>query len=212
MATLHQSILGGFSGKVGPVIGSTYRGKNILRSVPTKSTKPISAAQQRQRDKFKTVLQFLTPIKELLNETFGKQVGSKSPYNQAMSYHMREALIPTPSGFTMDYNKVLVAMGGLCGLEQPAVQSLPDHTLSITWDDNSSQGLAYPTDAFVVVAYASALQRFDTFIDCSLREYGQCLLDFEADFHGETVHLWATFRNSNLDLTATSRYLGDYTV
>ncbi|MHA7944280.1 DUF6266 family protein [Formosa sp. 3Alg 14/1] len=110
MATLNQGILGGFSGKVGPVVGSNWRGKNVLRSAPTKSTKPISPAQQRQRDKFKCVLQFLTPIKGIITETFGVAVGSKSPFNQAMSYHMREAVQQTPTGFPIDYNKVLVVI------------------------------------------------------------------------------------------------------
>ncbi|PNW27870.1 DUF6266 family protein [Formosa algae] len=212
MATLHQGILGGFSGKVGPVIGSKYRGKNILRSVPTKSTKPISAAQQRQRDKFKMVLQFLTPIKVLLNDTFGKQVGSKSPYNQAMSYHMREAVKQMPTGFTMDYAKVLVGMGGLCGIEQPTVQTTPAHTLHITWDDNSTQGMAYPTDAFLAVVYAPALQQFDYVTGQSERVNEQDVLAIPERFYGETVHVWATFTNSDLDLTATSKYLGDYVV
>lgn len=212
MATFNQGILGGFSGKVGTVVGSNWRGKNVLRSAPRKSTKPISAAQQRQRDKFKCVLQFLTPIKGILTETFGANVGTKTPFNNAMSYHMKEAVKQTSTGFTMEYSKVLVGMGGLCGVEQPLVQSVTPHALHITWEDNSAQGLAYPTDIFLVVVYAPLLQRFDYFKTDSLRETTACLLDFEDSFYGETVHVWTTFTNSNLALTATSRYLGAFVI
>ncbi|MGJ8549538.1 DUF6266 family protein [Winogradskyella wichelsiae] len=212
MATFNDGILGGFSGKVGAVVGSNWRGKNVLRSAPRKSTKPISAAQQRQRDKFKCVLQFLTPLKALLTDTFGANVGTKTPFNNAMSYHMKEAVKHTATGFTMDYSKVLVGMGGLCGLAQPLVQPVAPHALNITWEDNSTQGLAYPTDTFLVVVYAPLLQRFDYFITDSLRETTGCLIHFQASFYGETVHLWATFTNRSLALTATSRYLGAFVI
>lgn len=212
MATLKQGILGGFSGKVGTVVGSTWRGKNVLRAAPRKSTKPVSAAQQRQRDKFKCVLQFLTPLKGILTDTFGANEGSKTPFNNAMSYHMKEAVKQTPTGFTMEYAKVLVGMGGLCGLENPIVQPVATHALKITWHDNSTQGLAYPTDDFLVVAYAPSLHSFNYFMANGLRETGQCLLNFQESLYGETVHLWATFTNTNLALTGTSRYLGSFVI
>ena len=212
MATMNQGILGGFSGKIGTVVGSSWRGKNVLRSAPCISTKPASAAQQKQRDKFKGVSQFLTPIKEILTETFGASVGSKSPFNNAMSYHMKEAVQQTTVGFQLEYAKVLIGKGGLCGLENPVVQMLPTHRLQVSWDDNSTQGLAYPTDAFLIVAYAPALQRFEYAMGESLRETEQGVLSFQESFYGETVHLWATFHNAKLALTATSRYLGSFVI
>ena len=34
MAEIKKGILGGFSGKVGPVVGANWRGKDIIRSTP----------------------------------------------------------------------------------------------------------------------------------------------------------------------------------
>ena len=212
MATMNQGILGGFSGKVGAVVGSSWRGKNVLRSAPTISTKPASVAQQKQRDKFKGVSQFLTPIKEILTETFGASVGSKSPFNNAMSYHMKEAVQQTTVGFQLEYAKVLIGKGGLCGFENPVVQMLPTHRLQVSWDDNSTQGLAYPTDAFLIVVYAPVLQSFTYAMGDSVRETAQFTLNFEESFYGETVHLWATFYNTQLALAATSTYLGRFVI
>ncbi|MBU3012341.1 hypothetical protein KO506_13070 [Polaribacter vadi] len=84
--------------------------------------------------------------------------------------------------------------------------------LNITWKNNSTQGLAYSTDTFLVVVYAPLLHNFAYFITDSLRETENCLLDFQDSFYGETVHVWATFTNSNLALTATSRYLGAFVI
>lgn len=212
MATYNDGVLGSFSGKLGPIIGSNWRGKSVMRSVPTKSTKVASAAQQLQRDKFKFVLQFLTPLKGLLTETFGANVGAKTPFNNAMSYHMKAAVSQTPIGFNMDYSKVLIGMGGLCGIKNPTVYGTATNALNLTWDNNSEQGLAYPTDDLLVVAYTPTLNNFDFFMAYSQRGAGVCTLDFQEAFYGETVHLWATFTNTNLALSATSSYLGAFVV
>lgn len=212
MATYNDGILGSFSGKVGPVIGSNWRGKSVIRSVPSKSKKPISTAQQLQRDKFKFVLQFLTPLKSILTETFGTNTGNTTPFNNAMSYHMKQAVNQTPTGFTMVYNKVLIGMGGLCGIENPVVYGTATHALNLAWDDNSHQGLAYPNDELLVIAYAPSLNDFDYFIATSQRDAHSVTLDFANAYIGKTVHLWATFTNTNLGLTATSKYLGSFVV
>jgi len=37
MGTYNKGILGAFYGKVGTVVGSTWRGKDVMRSLPRKS-------------------------------------------------------------------------------------------------------------------------------------------------------------------------------
>ena len=212
MGTYNDGVLGSFSGKVGPVIGSNWRGKSIMRSLPKKSTVKASVAQQLQRDKFRFVLQFLTPIKPVLTETFGINMGSKTPFNNAMSYHMKEVVTYNGTNFEIDYSKVLIGMGALCGIDNPVVYGTATTALTLTWDNNSQQGLAYPTDALLVVAYAPAINKYDFFLASSLRETGMCLLDFSEVFKDETIHLWATFTNPDLAITATSKYLGSYTI
>lgn len=39
MATFEKGILGGFSGKIGNVVGARWRGKDIMRSVPRSSSR-----------------------------------------------------------------------------------------------------------------------------------------------------------------------------
>ncbi|MCH4554095.1 DUF6266 family protein [Aestuariibaculum lutulentum] len=212
MATYQQGVLGDFSGKVGTVIGSRWRGKAVLRSLPNKSQKPPTPAQQLQRNRFKCIHSFLTPIKDLLNETFGAPVKSKSRYNLAFSYHLKEATIFNGVDFEIQYNKVLLSMGPLRGLESPLVTHPETGHLHLQWADNSNQGMAYHDDELLVVAYAPALKLFSCFTHMARRTDGECLLDFEPVFHGLEVELWAGFTNSNKQLSATSMYLGNYTV
>lgn len=62
MGKLQKGILGGFSGTVGTVVGSNWRGKDIIRSRPKSSGKAPTEAQLLQRLKFKLVIGFVTPL------------------------------------------------------------------------------------------------------------------------------------------------------
>lgn len=207
MGTFNKGLLGGFSGKVGPVIGSEWRGKNVLRSMPSKSEHEPSEAQLRQRQKFKYMLHFLNPIKHVLSSTF-PNYGDKTPFNRATSYHLKEAIVSTGEGFELIYSKILISMGELCGLQDPLVTLSAPLTLALQWADNSDQGLAYPDDELLVIAYAPTLDRFEIATNTALRANTQCLLHLPELFEGLPIELWATFKNASGTMSATSRYLG----
>ena len=65
MAIIKQGILGGFSGKIGNVVGGSWKGINYMR-VLTKPSNPNSEKQVNQRTKFTTALSFLQPITPFL--------------------------------------------------------------------------------------------------------------------------------------------------
>lgn len=53
MAIIKKGILGGFSNKVGNVVGSTWKGINTMRSLPAQYNDANSVAQQANRNTFK---------------------------------------------------------------------------------------------------------------------------------------------------------------
>ena len=59
MGIIKQGVLGGFSGKVGTVIGSSWKGKAVMRGLTiAKSGKP-TASQLQQQAKFSLMIKFL---------------------------------------------------------------------------------------------------------------------------------------------------------
>lgn len=56
MATFEKGILGGFSGKVGSVVGARWRGINIMRRLPARGNYTPSPEQLAQRQKFTVVI------------------------------------------------------------------------------------------------------------------------------------------------------------
>lgn len=206
MATYDKGILGGFSGKVGTVVGAYWRGKNVMRSLPRVTDKPATPGQVLQRTKFSVVAKFLTPIKFLVAAHFGVPQEDKSRFNLATSYHLTEAVVEVGDEIEMDLPKVLISKGSLQGLQGQDFVAEPASVMRITWEDNSGQGLAEPEDTLAVVTYCPDLNLFETYVPAGVREDGQADLTAPAYFSGLEVHAWATFIAPGGAIAATSTY------
>jgi hypothetical protein len=55
MASFKQGILGGFSGKIGGVIGTSWKGINVMKSMPASVANPRTAAQVGNRTRFSAI-------------------------------------------------------------------------------------------------------------------------------------------------------------
>jgi hypothetical protein len=152
MGTYNKGILGAFSGKVGPVVGASWRGKEVMRSLPKKSNRVASATQLLQRQKFSMVNDFLGGLQPVIKRYYGSDSGIKTRRNQAMSYLMREALVFNDPDFEWDYTKVLISRGDLTGMED-ATLDVAAGAISVIWTDNSDQGEAAADDVLVLVVY-----------------------------------------------------------
>lgn len=70
MAKIKQGILGGFSGKVAGVVGTSWKGRAVMKSRPLSVSNPKTDAQVEQRGKFsdiaelasKILTQFIQPV------------------------------------------------------------------------------------------------------------------------------------------------------
>jgi hypothetical protein len=212
MGTYNKGILGSFSGKVGTVVGASWRGKNVMRSLPRKSTKPPTDEQLLQRTVFSVVVKFLNPIKSIVGTYFGKQQGDKSPFNLATGYHMLEAVDDIGNEIVIDFPRVLISRGDLQGVVGGSYSYAQPGMIDMLWTDNSGQGNAAPDDQLIVVLYAPAINTFSVYNPAGLRADGQTVLNYDPFFEGLDVHGWATFVKADGSLAATSVYLGELTL
>ena len=212
MAPFEKGILGGFSGKVGNVVGARWRGKNVMRSVPQRGNYTPTEKQEEQRLKFKTVIGFLSPIVDVLNLYFGKPQGDKSRSNLATSYHLKNAVVSIPGGMEMDYAKVLISKGDLRGLDNSTLAAAAAQTLNFGWQDNSGQGKATATDTFMVVVYEPELNLFYTNLDAATRDATTATVTLPDFMAGSEVQVWASFSKAEANFAAISTYMGAVTV
>ncbi len=208
MGTYSKGIIGAFSGKVGPVVGATWRGKDVMRSLPRKSTKPATQTQKLQREKFTMVTAFLAPINPIVKRYFGNDIGIKTRRNQAMSYLIKEAITYVDPELVWEYNKVLISRGELLGINEADVATGAGQSINITWTDNSGNGDALATDKLVVVVYEPTTKTTVYSLDAATRNLEVANVALPAYCSGLSVEVWATFAATDEKMWATSQYLG----
>lgn len=62
MAKIKQGILGGFSGKVANVVGTSWKGRAVMKSQPLSVANPKTEAQQEQRGKFSKIAELASAV------------------------------------------------------------------------------------------------------------------------------------------------------
>lgn len=211
MGTYNKGILGAFSGKVGPVVGASWRGKEVMRSLPKKGNRVPTATQLLQRQKFAMVQTFLSGINPVVKRYYGSNSGLKTRGNNAMSYLMREALVFTDPDFEWDYSKVLISRGDLIGFDEASVDVTAGE-INVLWTDNSGQGEALATDQLVLLVFDPESKAVVYSLAAGERADEAAALAMPSNLLGADVEVWATFVSADEKLIATSLYLGNVTV
>lgn len=212
MAEIKKGILGGFSGKVGPVVGVNWRGKDIIRSLPKKSKSQPTDLQLMQQIKFKKIIGFLQPIRLILNLYFGNRVGLKSRYNIATSYMLNNALEMENGLPIIVLERVLVSKGDLVGFLQPTIETAGGDSFQMNWEDNSGQGNAQPSDFVNLVCYCEELNSFEVFQNVVTRDSMIIDVTLPTYYNGKKVNFWAFLNSETKAMASTSIYLGEYMV
>jgi hypothetical protein len=211
MGVYNKGILGSFSGKVGPVVGASWRGKEVMRSLPRKSGKIPTDKQMEQREKFSVVSQFLAPLQGGISQYFGLPQGDKSRSNLAMAYHLKEAVAFNGTSYEMLYDKVLVTKGDL--IFPPDLSRLSDAggILRFNWTDNSGQGNALPTDELLVVIYDPQAKATAIHYNVATRADGVGSITMPGYDFGHLMNCWVGFISADEKRNTTSVYTGEFT-
>ena len=212
MATLNKGILGGFSGKVGPVVGVNWRGMDIIRSRPKSSRRTPSERQLEQQLKFKLAISFLQPIKNIQSRFFGSGSGVKSRVNLAVSYTISEAIQMVAGLPELIFNKVLITRGELTSFQNAVLTTQPGGVLHLEWEDNSTQGDAAPKDQVSIVCYCAELNNWEIYEGIVMRSDLMADVTLPAYCLGKTMEVYAFLNNEKQTAASTSLYLGQHVV
>ena len=111
MGTIKKGILGGFSGKVGTVVGGSWKGIAYMRGQAQSIKNPRTERQVAQRNKLKFIVKALKPFENIIN--LGFKVGKGSPMNAAVSYNVKNAVTGTVPNLSLDYEEFMFSRGKL---------------------------------------------------------------------------------------------------
>ncbi len=212
MGKISQGILGGFSGKVGNVIGGNWKGIDYMRIKPANVANPQTEGQVDQRTKFYTVLQFLQPLKDFVKIGYKNYAIKMTEFNSAMSYILKNGVAGLYPDYTIDYANALISRGSLAGVLNGAVASSAAGAIEFTWDDNSDNGNAQTTDKALILAYDKAKGEAIFVTDGAVRTAGDQTLTVPDDFSGDSVECFIAFISADGLSVANSKYVGSVTV
>ena len=207
MGKIKTGILGGFQGKVGTVIGSTWRGESIMRALPKTAAKAPTESQRIQRLKFKAVSEFLNPLRSTLSTYFGNDTGVKSKYNMATSYHITNAVEITEQGTQILYPRVLVAKGTLFGF-QNLTTTQSETVITLNWEDNAVFGNAKAEDTVNAVFYNEDFNLFYVYENIATRDLLTASIALPPNLTGYEVEAYAFLYDGASKTASNSVYLG----
>ena len=146
MGKIKSGILGGFSGKVGAVIGSSWRGIAYMRSMPQSVRNPRTLLQRTYRQRFAVAVNFLKTVNTALQIGWKSCAQKKqSAFNAAMSYTIEKAIVGNYPNFSIDPAKALISRGSLPSAFETELGSTGNGVL-LKWTDNSGVGSASASD------------------------------------------------------------------
>lgn len=211
MGTINKGILGGFSGKVGNVVGGSWKGIDYMRSKGGNRNSNPTEKQLTQQLKFALTMRFLQPMAGLLDISFRNFAIMKTGMNSAFGYVIQNAITGVYPALQIDYALALISRGDLPNVLAPAVTPGAGSLVTFSWTDNSGVGSAKATDQAILVAFCPALRQAiftTTGGDRSLLTGELNLLPFS----GLEVETWIGFISTSGTSVATSIFTGEITV
>lgn len=193
MATYKQGILGGFSGRIGNVVGTFWKGRQVMRIRAASVNDANTPRQQEQRMRFKLVNSFLSANKELIDWGFGAYDRTMTPMNAAVSYNIRTAVSGTFPALTIDPSTVMISRGTLAGFDDGVITSTVAHTIDFDWLDNTPDSNAFGTDNLMVSVVDNASREVIQIPMAAKRADEELSLTLPPAWSGRTVTVYTFF-------------------
>jgi hypothetical protein len=200
------------SGTLGDKVWVNRNGKNYTRSKPASVANPRTPEQLVQRTRFSVIVRFLQPLKLLLRVGFKNDSVIMSPFNAAMGFNLKHAIIGTYPEYEIEYSKVLVSRSPLPEALNPSAVSNCVAEIVFSWDDNSSRINARADDKALLVVYSPVRQKAEWVLSGQTRIGGIQNITLSEGFSGDEVHCYMAFQNASQRVVSDSRFVGSLRV
>jgi len=206
MGVIKQGILGGFSGKVAGVVGSSWKGIAVIKALPLSVANPKTAAQIAQRGRFSNVVSFgvliLATVLKPLWDRFAQQMSGFNDFIKT-NIDLFDAEYPDPVAD-------LVISKGKMAATAITNSSFNDtaNKFAVTWDNDSGEGLKLATDVLTVVCVDVTNGTVKGFATAETRDAETSgLLDMGLLGIGDTVHTYLAFKRADGTVVSNTSYL-----
>lgn len=205
MAILTHGILGGFSGKVGNIVGYRYKNQYCIRQVPRKSLKPPRQKQLAQREKFKLSVALISPLRDLLRQLPEKGKRRITAFNSCLSTVLKEVISGSYPDYSFNYAALQLSSGRLSTGHCHSVQAAQNNLIFRWCNDFSNECFE---GKLVMLAYHPLRKQWvsDT-LELRLKD-SMALLNLPCSFMGGEVETYMYFVAADGKSVSDSIYLG----
>lgn len=208
MATIKDGITGGFTGKVGNIIGYQLNGKWVIKGSPKPSKKnKIGTPEQRAcRSAFTEMQFFLKPLVDVVRVGFNLERKKRmmTAHNVAKSYNMRNA---QHANGEIDIANVVLTYGDLLAAENPRVERGIDG-LQFSWDYTGNANYQRQHDQVMIIVYSLKNNKSYRILSGAQRMAKTQAIEISQNEIGNELHLWISFIADDREQIAMSTYLG----
>ena len=203
MGKIENGVLGGFSGKVGPVVGCKGKNGNYMRAHAATISNPRTEKQQEQRGKFSLVFNFLQAFTPFIRIGYKECAQGKSAFNAAVSYMLKKAITGDGTELSINFKRVLVSTGTLMPIFQ-GMATAKDNQMMFQWEDNSEMGNAEMTDIAMILVYNKnkGTAVYDT--AAAVRSDSHATLALPTDWNHDTLIAYLGFCSADGNCVANS--------
>lgn len=205
MARNKKGILGGFSGKVGAVVGYNAYGVDWMRGLPER-TAPATIAEIKNRTKFKLVQDTLNCCKELIRVGFNNYWTKTGGMRGAVSYNKMFAVREEEGAYAIDPVAFRFSGGTLPGLKDVRVELEGKDVLRFYWDREVGED-ASAQDQVMMLAIDLEGKKACYIAYGGFRNSGTDVLRLSDDLVGKTVNIYIAVIANDRSRQSNSQYL-----
>ena len=159
MARIKKGILGGFSGKVGTVVGTSWKGMDYMRALPRERTTPATVKQLAQQNKMALLRGFLLGLSDIIEPCF-QNISKYTAMNDALSYNMLNTIEGIYPEQRVNFKQLIFSKGELLGSWSPKIVSTKSNSVDFSWKNGNFTPFCAADDQVTLVVYDPVEKEF----------------------------------------------------
>lgn len=206
MARLSQGILGGVLGKIGNVVGSSWKGIAVIKSKPLSVANPRTTKQVAQRTKMANVVAFaqtiLASIIKPLNDRFAQQASGFNDFVRR-NISLFENATPSPAA------NLQISSGQMDSVDpDSAVCNAGEAFATISFPTLFSDAFSASTDLVYAVVMNANTGAIGSNGGSVIRSAGEIVVSrLGLTTAGDVLHIWLAFRRADGTVVSGTGYL-----
>lgn len=205
MGKISKGILGGFSGKVGPTIGASWKGISYMRGIPDSVANPNTEGQQAQRSKMSACVAVAKDLLAIaIQPLWGLFAVKMSEFNAFVKYNI--ANFDTDG--VVDYSLFVPFKGTLLGAASAeGTADVSANQLVVTWANNSGTADALASDEAVIVYHNTTTNKWGADIGSVVRSAGTKTISLTGMVVDGDINVYLGFRRPNGSKVSNPSYV-----